>query len=220
MRRGMPPVKAVQRSEGLGVETRHALPADGAQAVLDVATCLVAVERPEVIRGDDALAQLLHVRALQDAAEFRLAEQEGLDQRAVVVLEVGQHAQFLDRARRQVLRLVDHQQGALALARGHGEKILEVFQQRRLGQAFVLQAERGGDAAQGVFGVELGRHQLRRDQVLRVELAEQVAHQRGLAGADLAGDDDEALAQRQAVVQIRHRPLVPLGPEEESADRG
>jgi hypothetical protein len=83
-------------------------------------------------------------------------------------------------------------------------------------QAFVLQPERGGHAAQRVVGVELGRHQLRGHQVVGLELAKQVAHQRGLAGADFAGDDDEALAERQAVIQIRHRPLVPLGAEEET----
>ena len=47
----------------------------------------------------------------------------------------------------------------------------------------------------------------------RVELLEQAAHDRRLAGADLAGDDDEALALVQAVLQVRERALVPRLPK-------
>lgn len=145
-----------------------------------------------------------------------LPQQEGLDQRTFAGLEIGQHAQLFHSARRQVLRLVHHQQRALALTRGRGEKILQILQQCGFGQAFVLQAERRGHATQGVLRIQLGRHQLRRHQIVGLELTEQVTYQRGLAGTDLAGDDDESLAQRQAVIQVGHRPLVALGAEEKS----
>ena len=50
-----------------------------------------------------------------------------------------------------------------------------------------------------------------------VELRPELLDQRGLAGADLAGDDDEALLLRQPVDQVRDRPAVPAGAEEEPA---
>ena len=48
-----------------------------------------------------------------------------------------------------------------------------------------------------------------------VELLEQAAHDRRLAGADLAGDDDEAFALIDAVLQIGERALVAAAAEVE-----
>ena len=46
-------------------------------------------------------------------------------------------------------------------------------------------------------------------------LLEQAAHHRRLAGADLAGDDDEAFVLVQAVFEVRHRaPVLPAAEEE------
>src|SRR6185312_9245690 len=70
------------------------------------------------------------------------------------------------------------------------------------------QAEGGGDRAQQVVGVELGADELRRDELVAIEVLEEVAHQRRLPGADLAGDDDEALALVDAVLEVRERALV------------
>jgi hypothetical protein len=105
----------VDALEGLGIEARLVGGAGTLQAVLDVALGLVLVQRADVAGGRHALAELLHLGPLQDLAELGLADQEALQQRLVAELEVRQHAQFLDRARRQVLRLVDDQQAALAL---------------------------------------------------------------------------------------------------------
>ena len=64
IRRGMPPVSAWISVEARRLELRIVLPADVLQAMLDVGLRLRLVERAEVIRRDDALAQLLHLRAL------------------------------------------------------------------------------------------------------------------------------------------------------------
>ena len=69
--------------------------------------------------------------------------------------------------------------------------------------------------AQHVVRVELGANELRRDDLFAVELLEQTAHDRRLAGTDLAGDDDETLALIEPVLQIRERALVPAAAEEE-----
>ena len=62
-----------------------------------------------------------------------------------------------------------------------------------LATSLVAQAEGRGDHAQRVLGIELRADELRGDDLARVELVEQAAHDRRLARADLAGDDDEAL---------------------------
>jgi len=175
-------------------------PADVGEAVLDVAARLLGVERAEVVGGDHALAQLLHLGALHDVAELRLPDQEALQQRMVLELEVGQHAQLLDRRRGEVLRLVDDQQRTLA-RRGDGHQIgLDRQQQAGLVEIAGRHAEGGGHHAQHVAGVDLGADDVGGDHALGVELLEQAAHDGRLAGTDLAGDDDETLALVQAVL--------------------
>ncbi len=97
----------------LGLESRVALPAHVRETMLDVGLRFGAIHRPQVVGRDDALPELLHLRALHHVAQLGLADQEALQQCLVAELEIRQHPQFLDRARRQVLRLVDHQQRAL-----------------------------------------------------------------------------------------------------------
>ena len=48
-----------------------------------------------------------------------------------------------------------------------------------------------------------------------IELLEEAADDRRLAGADFAGDDDEAFALVEPVLQICKRALVPAAAEEE-----
>ena len=120
--------------EGRGIESRIAFPADVREPVLDVGFRLGLVHRPEVIGRDDALAQLLHLRSLHHAAQLGLADQEALQQRLVAELEVRQHPQLLDRARRQVLRLVDDEQRATLVDGDLAQECLERREQRRLVQ--------------------------------------------------------------------------------------
>ena len=76
-------------------------------------------------------------------------------------------------------------------------------------------AEGLGNRPQQVVGLELRADDLRRHDGAHVEFLEQRAHQRRLAGADLAGDDQEALALVHAVLQVRKGARVPLAPEVE-----
>ena len=68
--------------------------------------------------------------------------------------------------------------------------------------------EGGTDRAQHVVRVELGAHELDGDDFRGIELFEEAADNRGLAGSDLTGDDDEALALVHAILQVGERPLV------------
>ena len=64
------------------------------------------------------------------------------------------------------------------------------------------------DGAQQVVRVELRAHELDGDDLGGVELLEEAPHDRRLAGADLAGDDDEPLALVEPVLEVRERALV------------
>ncbi len=93
---------------------RVAFPFGPAQAMLDIGPGFGFVERTEMVGGGHPLAQLLEPRAAEDRAELRLPEQKALQRHCLVDDDVGQHAQFFERFERQVLRLVDDQQRALA----------------------------------------------------------------------------------------------------------
>ena len=201
--------------ERTGFEARIALPADVREPVLDVRLRLGAIHWTEMIGGDDALPQLLHVRSLHHRSQLRLADEEALHQRMISKLEVGKHAQLLDRSRRQVPRLVDNQQRALVRNGELAEKRLQRREQRRLVDRLDRQAERDRHCPQHVVRVELRAHELRRDQLAAIEVLEEASHERGLARADLSGDDDEAFALMNAILQVRECPLVAPAAEEE-----
>ncbi len=206
--------------EAARLERRIAVPADVLQPVLDVRLRLRPVERAQVIRRDHALAQLLHLRTLHHRAQLRLADEEALQQRLVAELEIRQHAQLLDRARRQVLRLVDDQQRALLVDGELAQERLQRREQDRLVDRLHRQPERRRHGAQQVVRVELRAHELDSDDLGGIELLQKAPHDRRLAGADLAGDDDEALALVEPVLEVRERALVARGCRSRTTDRG
>ena len=150
-------------------------------------------------------------------AEFGLAEQDGLQQRPAADLEVGEHAQLLERGDRQVLRLVDDQQGALAGAQLLVEPLLDRIEQPRLLDRAGVEAEPLRDQPEHVVALDLGRDQADRVQPGAIDIGQQMRDQGRFARPDLAGDDDEALALGEAVAEIGHR--LPVGPAVEPEAR-
>ena len=150
-----------------------------------------------------------------EALELGLAEQEALEQRLLVVLQVGQHAQFLERRERHVLHFVDDQQNVLVLLMAFDQEGFERAQQRRLVEPLERKAEGRCDHAQRIVRLELRRHDGRGDEVVAVDAVQQMTDERRLAGADFAGDHDKAVSLGQPVGQIRHRLLMAPASEEE-----
>src|SRR5580700_2882296 len=70
-----------------------------------------------------ALSQLLESRAPKERTELRLPEQKALHRRCFVDHDVGQHAQLFESFEGQVLRLIDNQQHASAIALLHPHEV-------------------------------------------------------------------------------------------------
>jgi hypothetical protein len=85
--------------------------------------------------------------------------------------------------------------------------------------AFAGNAKRGDGCAEQVTRFQLRANQLGRHDLLVVDVVEQGAHEGGLAGADVASDDDEAFSLVQAKFQVRQRAAVPLAVKEEAGVR-
>jgi len=93
----------------LAVEWNQTAQASHRQPVLDVVRRLLLGQRVEVEARHHPLRELLQFGLEQHVAQLGLADQDDLQQLALVGLQVGQQAQLLQHVDRQVLRLVDDQ---------------------------------------------------------------------------------------------------------------
>src|SRR5690349_18044646 len=106
----------MQGLDGTDFEGRVVLPTHLLEAMQQIGAALRTAEWPQMIGCNHSLAELLQIRARDDAAELRLTHQKALERRGAADLDVGKHAQFFERTFRKVLRLVDDEKGASALA--------------------------------------------------------------------------------------------------------
>ena len=109
--------KRMNKIEARRLELRIALPSHMMETVLDIGLGLRLVQRTQMIGRGHPLPKLLHLRALHYRAQLGLAYEEALQKRLVAELEIGKHAQFFDRAGREVLRFVDDKERTLAFQR-------------------------------------------------------------------------------------------------------
>ena len=167
--RGMPSVCIVDRVDRFRLEIGIAFPADATQPVFQIFAALLAADRAEMIRGDDALAQLLEIGMRQQGAELGLADQKALERGGGADLEIGQHAQFFQRLDREVLRLVDQQQHPLSVAIGGLEEFLQLDQQRGLVGGEIGETEGGSHQAQQVGAVQKSGDDMGIDDAIGVD---------------------------------------------------
>ena len=133
----------------------------------------------------------------------------------IAELEVGKHAQFLNRPRGEILCLIDDEKRPFAIHGELAQERLQRSQQDGLAHRPDRKAESDSDRSQHVVGVQLRADELRGNDLFPIELLYEAAHDRGLARANLARDNDEPFALVEAVLQIRERALVPPAAEEE-----
>ena len=185
------------------------------QAVVDVAGRLVGRQRPQVIAGDHALRQLLQFGPGQHGAQFRLADEDDLQQLALARFQVGQQAQLFQHGGGQVLRFINDQHIVLAL-RMAGQQVridgidiaFHAGNIWRHGDAELL-ADRQQQFLDGQFRIEnVGKLAIVRD------LLHEAAAHGGLAGADFPRQQHETAAAAHAVQQMRERLTVALAHEQ------
>ena len=116
-----------QRETVLG-ELRIAFPLGAAQPVLDIGSGLAFAQRSQMIGRGHPLPQLFEPRAAEHGAELRLPEQEALQRHRLVDDDVGEHPELFERFEGQVLRLVDDQQHASAVALLGQHEVVDALQ--------------------------------------------------------------------------------------------
>src|SRR5262245_45370506 len=99
----------MDRAKRPGRERGPAVGARNAQTMHDVALGLEPVERREVVADRDALPELAQLLAIELLAKLGLADEDDLQQLALVGLEVGQEPDLLEQLGLEVLGLIDQE---------------------------------------------------------------------------------------------------------------
>ncbi len=200
-------------------ELRPPVRAGDPQAVRDVPLGLEPVERGEVITNRDPLAKLAQALLVELVAQLGLADQDDLEELALVRLEVREQAHLLEEIRLEVLRLVDQEHHVVP-----GRGLLQ--------EITVQHLDVGGPVDPPRLETELDQdrpHQLRgghhrvQDQrrvIRRPELRQDRAAHGRLPGADLSRDLDEPLAFADPEEHVVERLAVLVREEEEAGVGG
>ncbi len=183
------------------------------ESVPDVAAHVVDGQAAQVGVDRDPLGELAQAAALQLFLEFRLADQDDLDEVFLFRFQVGKHADFLDGFGRQVLGFVDDQDGPLPAGEGVEQKLLQVLQQGGLVAVGGLQFELLAEHLQKLGGADVGVVDQGQVEVLG-DFVDQVVDQSGFAGADFASDHPEALVLGNGVFQVGVGVFMPAAPEQ------
>lgn len=180
----------------------------------DVGGDVAEAEGLEVVGDGDALGELAQLVLLQQVVQLGLADEDQVQQVVLLGVDVGEHADLFQALDAEVLRLVDDQHHRVAGGVLADQELDEIVVELDLGLAFVLQAIGHHDPLGHFAEVVVGEVD-QPDTQLRPDLVEQAIDERGLAAAHLAGDDGEALAVLDAVLEQRQRRGVALRHVEE-----
>ena len=187
------------------------------QAVPDVAARFNLGQGFEVKARDDALRELFQLGPCEHGAQLGLADQDDLQQLALVRFQVGEQAKLLEHVDRQALRLVDDEHVVLPDRMGAQQELIERVEivLDRAGAGFALRqldVKLVADRLQQLGDGQLGVEDVGDVAVLRDLLQEAAAH-RGLARADFAGEQHEPTPATQAIQQMGERLPVALAHE-------
>ncbi|KFJ77237.1 Uncharacterised protein [Mycobacteroides abscessus subsp. abscessus] len=203
----------VQGRDGARRQVDAAGRAADRQAERGIAAGLGAVQRVQADVLADAAGQLADLGTGQPLGQLGLAAQHDLQEFLLAAFQVRQQPQQLQAFQAQVLGVVDAQDAQRAgapLLQQKGVQAFDVVGRRAVrGQPEVLQ-----DGRQQRFALQEGvEDQARLERLALGQRGQQLAQEGALAGADLAGQQDEALAAGQTVRGLGLARLQPFGME-------
>ena len=210
---GTPPDDAKHGIDRIRREVHAIVGAAGdAQAMRNISSNTLAVERLEAASRRHALVELAHLRQLQFGPQLELADQNDLQQ-FLRRLEIGQDANLFEQRRRQVLRLVDDEDGECLKRHERPEKLVQRVAQVRMRCARHPAALQIVDRHDAEVEEQHLQQVLARDERigherregLPIELLQHRFAERRLAGADVACQHDQPFAAANREQQIFER---------------
>src|SRR5262245_22593726 len=198
----------------VGEEPEVPRPGD-AQSGADVIPRFLRGQGQDAAAKSDALLELTQRWTIQLVQQLRLSNEKDLQQLLRLGLEVREKPDLLESLEAQVLRLVEGEHGVLTRPPPLDQEVVQGDQPLDVGLAGLGDAE----VLQHVLENPLegqGRVEDEGRGAIALQATEERAQERGLAGADLAGEQDEALVLLDAVEQLRQSLPVPWGGVEET----
>ena len=189
--------------------------ADMTEPVLDVAADGRAIQRADMIGRRHALRELAKLGTHDHVSKLGLANEDQLQKLVLVGIDVGQHPKLFQPFDGKVLRLVDQQDDAPTVGVFLLHVFLQALEHRYVGPAQIcLDRERVQHPLQKLAPPSLRVRDQAQSHVV-VQRLEQFLDQRGLARADLAGDDGDGRARDDAEFENREGTPMRPGPEQE-----
>ena len=187
--------------------------AGAVQSEVDVLAGLVGAECLDFQVDRDPAADLAQFRAGEARIEFRLADQDDLHELLGLRLQIGKHPNQFERGVRQVLRVVDENRAVAPQVVPFEEELVE---RGEIGlKTFVAtDAEVFVDGLQQFAAFQQGIEDQRGINILGLKGVQQPAADRGLAQADLTGQEHETLACLDTVQEFGNQFVQARGQEE------
>ena len=188
--------------------------ADGAQPVHDEGPGRRLVHRLQMVADGDTLCELPEVRVADHVAQFGLADEHELHHLVLTGVDIGQHPQFFQAFLAEVLRFVENQDRSASGGVFGDHEILHRLKEVHIARV-VIKAH-----AEGVHhplderpAPALGVGD-QRDRRRAVEPQQKLAQQRGLAAADVAGQQRDRRPRDHTEFQNREGAAVFARPEQ------
>jgi hypothetical protein len=163
------------------------LAAGDEELVLDVADGGLQVERREVKRDANALAEGVEGSKTEFVGQVRLAQEDEHETGGGVHVGVEQKTKLIEEVRRELVCLINDENGTTTLTEGVVEGITELGQHLAEGvSGFNLKAKQDLTIEDG--GVEIGIGEVNDGKELAVEGVGESAQGGGFTDADIAGD--------------------------------
>ena len=206
---GNPAAPVKEAAQGTG-RKKGAPHSGNLQTVGQVGAQVAALQGAEMKPGRHPLCQLAQVIALQQGTQFRLPDQDDLEELAPIGFQVGQQPELFQDRCREILGLVDdHHRGQAAAMGLEQEPIQGVDISLGAGvPRWVVDPQFVTDGGQKFADLQSGVEDQGDLDILR-QLLQQATADQGLAGADLPRQQDETSIATQGEEKMGHG--LPVG---------
>src|SRR5215813_7923164 len=179
-----------------------------AKSRADVVTRFFRGQGQDAAAKPDALLELAQLGAIQLVQELWLSDEENLQQLLRIGLEVREEPDLLEGFETQVLGLVEGQHGVLTGPAPVDQEVVQGDEPLDVGLTGLGDAEVLEHVLENSLEGQ-GRVEDEGRGTVTLQAAQERAQERGLAGADLAREEDEPLVLLDPVEQLRERLPVP-----------
>lgn len=173
-----------------------------AQTMAHIFAGILQIHGVEVIAHGNPLIELTHVAPFEQRAKFGLADEDNLDELVGLSFEIGEEADLFQHRRIEMLGLVDDQNHRAPFPALPQQKLVEKMKQIPGFGGRPFDGEFPSNRPQQIEGADAGIEDESEAVAVVVEVFEESPQHRGLAGADLAGNGDEAATVLDAVEQM------------------